>query len=177
MISAGLGIFSKGESNQIPSHPSKTDTIYQGTYDINCGCYYIKADISHISANTALTTQNRYLFLNLPVSLAYHFKFRHNWFLNPGMGIGINYILAATSSWVDPRADTVITYNKSGKGYTSFSVSARGTVELGKTIGERLSLGFKPGYTLFLQSIFLNGYSQYQYPYSFDLSFSLHYKF
>ncbi|MBA3704542.1 MAG: hypothetical protein H0W84_01165 [Bacteroidetes bacterium] len=179
ILSLGIGIENKGEQYSFPGKKqmgSRFDSIpiYDTTGTI------IAYNIDTIPTELFFPeykTQNKYQFIKIPIMIGYCFSIKEKWNITPIVGVNINYLLSASSSWFDPETNQIVNYNKSNKSFSSISIAGRIKLNIGMNITDKWSISIQPGYTRFLQSIYRKNNAIKLYPYSYDLNVGLRYKF
>jgi hypothetical protein len=178
LVNTGIGIENKGEKYSYEGLEAKY--VITG-YNYNWDSLNQKLDTVPIydtkPAVQAKAAQNKYQFLRIPVMFGYCFTFKEKWFVNPSAGVTINYLLSASSSWLDSSSRQYVYYNKSDHVFSSFSIAGRIQLDLGFNINNNWSICVRPGYTRFFQSIYLKDDNKKLYPYSYDLNLGVTYKF
>lgn len=181
LFSIGIGIENKGEQYKFPGKKETGQLIRDSIpiYDLT-GSYIIKYYTDTIPTETSFAeykTQNKYKFIRLPIMIGYCFTIKEKWTITPIVGVNINYLLSANSSWFDPKTKKTVSYTKADESFSSFSIAGRIKLDVGVNLSDKWSIHLQPGYTRFFQSIYLEGDSSKLYPYSYDLNVGLRYKF
>lgn len=178
ILNIGIGIDTKGEKYSFEGLSPKYDT--SETYEWDSIAMHLDTIPVYEETQKGIpsrSAQNKYQFLRIPVMVGYCFTIKEKWFITPSVGININYLLNASSSWFDPAIRQYVSYKKSDNVFSSFSFAGRIKLDLGMNINDNWSFSIQPGYTRFLQSIYRKGDGKKLYPYSYDLNLGLRYTF
>ncbi len=176
--SIGVRINNKSESYHMNSLTGRTDTtlipIWDSTHTTIIGDSAVLHKVAGTPENSVV---NHYQFLSIPIMIGYRFTVKDKLFIAPSIGLGIDYLLSATSSWTDTKTKEIITYSKAGGNFASVTLSGRVNVDIGYNLSPHWSILLQPGYTRSLQSIYKKEDELKLLPYSYDVNFAVRYKF
>ncbi len=185
-ISLGLGIDTKGEKFHYQGQEGIFYTWYDTTiiYDtIIDSVVYIDTTVILVpqteqqqAAVAEKSGQNKYQYFKLPFMFGYRFNIKEKWFFTPNVGVVLNYLITAQSTWFDPEKQQYIT-NSARNVYSPIIIAARAKIDIGLKLNDKWSLLIQPGYTRFLQSIYRKEERFKQYPYSYDINIAVRYRF
>lgn len=177
-ISSGIRMDTKGEKYTFAGQQEKFETVMTPIYDSLNNIIGMDTNTVQLQATlTKNTTSNTYQFLNIPIVFGYKFSIKEKWFISPSIGISINYLVAAKSSWVDPTTHQYVYYNKSDNKFSNISIAGRIKMDIGMNMNDKWSVLIQPAYTRFLQSIHKENETLKLQPYSYDINLGLRYTF
>lgn len=183
--SIGVRINNKSESYHFNGTPGSSNTVFNPWRD-STGVIIVDSAGHPVGYDTLTNTikgaaeqnvKNHYQFLSIPIMIGYRFTVKDKLFIAPSIGLGIDYLLSATSSWTDTRTKEIITYSKAGGNFASVTLSGRVNVDIGYNLSPHWSILLQPGYTRSLQSIYKKEDELKLLPYSYDVNFAVRYKF
>ena len=175
----GIRINNKGEKYNFKAVPTKSDTTYTPIWLDSTHTILIGYDTlaKHTQALPAHSIINKYQYLSIPIMIGYRFNIKDKLFIAPSIGINIDYLLSASSSWVDTKTGKVVYYSKTDGSFSSITLSGKINLDVGWNITNKWSLVLQPGYTRSLQSIYKKDDQLKLYPYSYDFNLAVRFKF
>lgn len=184
IINTGVGIDNKGEKYNYEGRPAIFTEGLDTTYTLDTNNMDTIMIVTTVSTQTekaieAKSAKNKYQFIRIPLMFGYRIAIGEKWFVTPSLGVVINYLISATSVWLDPETKEYVYYNKKDNVFSETSIEGRIKLDLGMNITDKWSVGIQPAYTRSLQSIYRKE-DKYQLklkPYSYDFNIAVRYKF
>lgn len=174
-VNVGIRLNNKSEKYHFDAITARTGTV-DSTYTDSAGTHTIVL-IKNLPNIPEYNVINKYQFLSIPIMVGYKFSIKDKLFIAPSIGVGIDYLLSASSSWVDTKTNQVVYYTKTNGSFSTLTVSGKINLDVGWNISNNWSLVLQPGYTRSLQSIYKKGDDLKLYPYSYDFNVGLRFKF
>lgn len=124
-------------------------------------------------------TQNIYNYLSIPVNVGYKFNVSPRFKVIPTFTTGINVLLNANASWLDPVSLNPVVHssNDGTNAYRKINFSSRLQIGLYYALTEKLYFMAKPEAATLWQSVFINDDFLNHRPFAFEANFGLRYTF
>lgn len=154
-----------------------TVTSHQHPLDPTVMVYDTAVEVHH--NHVEHNTNNIYNYLTIPLNIGYQLKLSPKFTLVPTVTTGINILMNAQTSWLDPESLDAVVHSSQDGGNAFRKVNFSNRMQIGLYYGltEKLSFMVKPEGTILWQSVFTNNEFLNHRPYSFDANFGLRYQF
>ena len=154
-----------------------TVTSHQHPLDPTVMVYDTAVEVHH--NHVEHNTNNIYNYLTIPLNIGYQLKLSPKFTLVPTVTTGINILMNAQTSWLDPESLDAVVHSSQDGGDAFRRVNFSNRIQIGLYYGltDKLSFMVKPEGTILWQSVFTNDQFLNHRPYSFDANFGLRYQF
>ncbi len=174
LVSIGIRISQYGEKYNYTKSMLQT-TLHDSIYN-DSGTIYTFIDTVRTTVIKDAHVQNSYQFMSIPISLGYQFNIGDKWTIAPTVGLGINYLLKGSSTWLDSNTGEQIDYVKSTN-FNTTSLSGSIKLELAYKVQEHWCITLQPEYSRWFQSIYKKDDELKLFPASYKINVGMKYSF
>ncbi|MEI6488996.1 MAG: hypothetical protein WCP52_08535 [Bacteroidota bacterium] len=175
LVSVGIRISQYGEKYNYSKSMLQT-TLQDSIYTDSMNNTFTFIDTVRTTVIKNAHVQNSYQFMSIPISLGYQFNIGDKWTIAPTVGLGINYLLKGSSTWLDSNTGEQIDYLKSTN-FNTTTLSGSIKLELAYKVKELWFITLQPEYSRWLQSIYKKEDELKLYPASYKINIGMKYSF